>query len=970
MRKLILSTILYFVSTVACFAGPPPAPSSLPPNFTIAFYYGYNPPVDLLHAFNIAVVDPGSQFDAKNYHTAHSQAYAYVSIGEVDPGKTYASQIKPTWVLGRNPAWDSQVMDLSNPAWQQFLVNQVITPLWDKGYRGFFFDTMDSYQLVAKTPQAQAAQVAGLIAVIQQVKAKYPDAQIILNRGFELLPQVHQLVLGIAAESLFQGWNASTQTYTQVTPEARAWLTTKLQEAKTLGVTPIVIDYLPPRQRQETRATAQKIAALGFVPWVTNSALNEMGVGRIEAVPREILMIHQNKNIFEAPVLSFATFPLNYLGYTTDYQDINTPLPVDTLTGRYAGIIVWPNENSNKQTDVFYKFIMKQIQDGIPIAFFDYFGFPMTNAYLNPLGLQTGIDKAGVSTVKVNIKSSMFGFEIPPLPDSLNHTPLHLNRGQVLIQAESSQGENGDMAGITPWGGYIMFPYALRELPNRNSRWVVNPFDFLKTALRLQSLPAPDTTTENGRRLMMVHVDGDAFISRAEWDPTLIAGQAMLQEIFQRYRVPTDVSVIIGEIAPFGVAPELSALATQTARDIFALPWVEITSHTYSHPFIWQHFTDNTPASGDAYNHNGKKNAKQYHLPIPNYQLSIKTEITGSIDYINQYLAPPGKRCKVLQWSGDSQVSEQALALTYQDHVANINGGNTTISLEMSSLTNIGPLGLEQGPYFQLFSPNQNDNVYTNLWRGPFYGYSQVIQTFELTENPYRLKPIDIYYHMYSATKTASLSALKAVYDWALKQPVFNLYISDYFNIALDFNHLALAREGDAWLIYNSGALRELRVPLSMGIPDLTRSENIVGYNIHDHNYYIHMGPATTTVLYFIQPPVESSLKSLVDYTLQLVCSPSLRHFDLSLSRLCKQLPHSTPYLEEANAWVTQFVKTPQGFNFSLQGYLPLRFTLANMRSCLLYQNQRLLTGDYLSPGVDAFSLPTTESLNLQVVCS
>jgi len=28
-----------------------------------------------------------------------------------------------------------------------------------------------------------------------------------------------------------------------------------------------------------------------------------------------------------------------------------------------------------------------------------------------------------------------------------------------------------------------------------------------------------------------------------------------------------------------------------------------------------------------------------------------------------------------------------------------------------------------------------NENIFTNLWKGPFWGYINVMQTFELTEN-------------------------------------------------------------------------------------------------------------------------------------------------------------------------------------------------------------------------------------------
>ena len=84
-------------------------------------------------------------------------------------------------------------------------------------------------------------------------------------------------------------------------------------------------------------------------------------------------------------------------------------------------------------------------------------------------------------------------------------------------------------------------------------------------------------------------------------------------------------------------------------------------------------------------------------------------------------------------------------------------------------MKNIGPSGVNYGPYFQVYAPVQNENIYTNLWTGPFWGFLNVIQTFELTENPRRLKPISIY-HFYSGQKLASLNALKRVYEWAISR--------------------------------------------------------------------------------------------------------------------------------------------------------------------------------------------------------
>ena len=51
------------------------------------------------------------------------------------------------------------------------------------------------------------------------------------------------------------------------------------------------------------------------------------------------------------------------------------------------------------------------------------------------------------------------------------------------------------------------------------------------------------------------------------------------------------------------------------------------------------------------------------------------------------------------------------------------------------------------------------------------HGFERVIEP-EMTESPYRFKPVDIYYHTYIASKNASLESLKKVYR-AQDKPLF-----------------------------------------------------------------------------------------------------------------------------------------------------------------------------------------------------
>src|SRR5690606_30682596 len=173
-------------------------------------------------------------------------------------------------------------------------------------------------------------------------------------------------------------------------------------------------------------------------------------------------------------------------------------------------------------------------------------------------------------------------------------------------------------------------------------------------------------------------------------------------------------------------------------------------------------------------------------------------------DYINQRLAPPGKKVEAILWSGDAQAPALALRKAAQAGVLNINGGSTVITRSKDSWINIAPYGVAKGERpdeFQVYAATMNENVYTNDWLGPFYGFIRVLETFAMTDQPIRFKALNIYYHFYSATKKASLKALDEIFTSVLKQPVFPIYSTEYIRRVHQWRRVAIAREGDRWLV-------------------------------------------------------------------------------------------------------------------------------------------------------------------------
>ncbi len=889
---------------------------------TVAFFYGAHIPIPELCLYDILVVDPQSNFNPQNQCNAMNQPLAYVSLGEIPNHVMYKEGIQSAWIIGRNKAWDSNpILDQTNRAWQTFFLEQIIAPLWEKGYRGFFLDTLDSYLLVSQDPTFQEKQIAGIVQMIQQIKQRYPDAKIILNRGFRLLPQVKNEITAVAIESLYQGWNQLKHQYEPSAKADQTALFNEIAKLKQMQKPIIIIDYLPPSQQHKAQVLANQIANQGLIPWITDKDVQQIYLKKLRPVPRKILVIQSAINqsiIRNAGALPKIGIVLEHLGYVPEYVDLATQpmLPQATPSQQYAGIIIWL-EAEEQKNKLLFDWLQKQMAAKIPVVFINRFIMPTDAPELKRLGLSIAFDKTTTKSLSISkLDKNYVGYETTPSITPYDFFSLKTNDSKVLLQLKNDQRQTQDAVAITPWGGYALQPYVLQYLPNTDyALWIINPFHFLHDALRLTDLPTPDTTTENGSRLMSVHVDGDGFSDQAKWVGGGLAAAELRDKVLKRFQIPTSVSVVTGEVAPNGVNPNLSPQLINLARSIFNLPWVEIASHTFSHPIFWQ----------PELQHMANSDGEPDNLTLPHYQFNLPSEITNSVNFINQYLAPANKKCRLFFWSGLADPPLATLKLAYQQGLLNINGVNGThIDNNHPSLTGVKPMAAKFGDYYQVFAPIDFDFYYMNGLGGPLYGFERVIQTLQITDKPRRLKPIDIYYHFYSASYPAALQALIKVYQWALKQPVMNIYISEYIKKVLDYYQITINRYQDAWVIYSKGQLREIRSLNQMGYPDLTKSQNVLGFQQNKDDKYIHLGPDRLTILHYqLQKPTE-------------------------------------PYLIQANARVVSFARTTTDFTIKFKGYMPLKFTMANMTGCQITSKSSLhtlsnsdLTMTYLSNKVE-----------------
>ncbi|MFN4307612.1 bifunctional glycoside hydrolase 114/ polysaccharide deacetylase family protein [Sulfurihydrogenibium azorense] len=849
-------------------------------DIAVGFIYR-EPPEEAFYLYDWLVVDPDNfsweKFDEKFYiKNRKAKLIAYVSLGEIEPYRSYYKEIKKDWILGENKAWKTYIADIRNKEYQKFLIEKVIKNL-DR-FDGIFFDTLDSYQQVLK-PQEFKSYEDSMIDFLKEIRKKYSNKTILVNRGFEIADKVVGIVDGFVAESLFYGIDVKSMKYKKMSKEDTQWLLDKLSQIKNLGFIVIVIDYVDPKNKKLAKEVAQKIYQLGFIPYVADKNLQTVGTSIYQLIPRKVLMFYDSKenDVAYSTIHRLYQLYVEYLGYIPVLQDIQKGLPARFLADEYAGVLIRLSKVENEKR--FIDWVKKQIDDGIKVFFLDY--FPVSEDLLSLLGInyygiKSTFDKADILEKRYNY------FEIEPDFDSI---PLvNVKEGNPVLTIKVNSKAFVPFA-ITKWGGYALEGSFLRIF-GENELFVFDPVKVFRDIFN-PDFPALDITTENGRRILTAHIDGDAFFGVADFEPSKTVGEIIRDKIIKKSNIPHTVSIVEGEISLEGLYPERSKYLEEVARSIFELDNVEIASHSFSHPFKWRKIEELS---------RNKNNTEGYSLPIKGYTFSLEREIIGSVNYINEKLAPKDKKVKVFLWTGDCVPSEEAIKLTYKLGIYNTNGGDTVIDSKNPFFSYIGPMGLNRDEYFQICTPIQNENIYTDLWKD-YYGYINVISTYKLTDKPYRFKPISIYYHFYSGQKLLSLKALDEVYSYALSQEVNPMFLSEYDQRVLEFRNTAICRDirDDSIIIRGEGNLRTVRLDKDVKV-DIFNSKGVVGFKKINDSTYIH-------------------LDNSGDYKLSY--SDTLPNF----------------YLIDSNGQIEDFKVEADKVKIRLKSYLPLEFRIFN-RNC------------------------------------
>ena len=857
---------------------------------SISFYYQHVDSVRELLVYDRVVLTPSAitQRQLKQLKKGEVETFAYLSVGELH-GEKISDEFKQ-YIISHNKDWNSAVMDMTAEFWKNYLLNKTLE-YKAKGFTGLFLDTLDSYQLAKGDEKFKQSQQQGLITSLNALNEAMPN--LLLNRGFDLVTQLNFKPTAVVAESLFKGYNVAVNDYYDTDISGQQWLISKLNEVQALGIEAIVIDYVDGYSKNEQRDTAKLILNNKFTPYVSDGLLNQFGVSTVEPVKRRVLTFYSNKDVLrhESNCSRLLSTIIEYKGYVPECVAIEAANLSSIDTTRYQAIVFWLDPSAYPPA------VLKWIGTWFGktrAVFLDY--LPYIPEFLQKLGIAIKGELSG--NLSVDYINPKLERKLPLINASLKHLPAY----QVIaknIHPELVLKDEQDQTSVSvftaPWGAVALKPSVIQSIDLEQYFWTFEAFNFFDLLLQLPEIPVADITTESGNRILTAHIDGDGFPSRA-WMPNKpFSAEVLLNRIFKKYTIPHTVSVIEAEISADGLHPKYSDELESIAKETFKLPHVEIASHTYSHPFFWDDRVDlGEKEYGDS-------------LPIPNYTVNYDKEIFGSVDYINEKLAPKGKKVKMLLWSGVADPTANIIEKTLQYDLLNVNGGSTFVVNGQDSVAQVFPHLMWHENAVQVYAPVINENLYTNLWTENYSGYGRVIETFRLLGYPKRLKTMSIYYHMYSGVYPSSVEALEKIYNWVDTQESTPLYLSEYAERARTLYETGIGKplNDEFDFLITSTGVKTLRLSGKFQHINLAAS-NVAGWNEGPDGRYVSLLDAKTLLSFTSSNPIK-------------------------------------PYLKNVNGIVNTWNVKQQTIEFSVTTYVPLQLIVSNGKTCkLVNSNIRL----------------------------
>ncbi len=798
-----------------------------------------SPPAADLLAHNVCLLDANCRTDLGAGRALGHTYLARLSVVTVTPGSEAGERARELGLVlpeaDGNGGWDRLLLDVLEPGWAREMIEVQAKNAAMQGFAGFVIEGAELLpELDALRPEKSAAHREAFVALVRGLQRRFPDKQIVLHRGFGLLPEVQRQLHGVFLDGAFREAAGEEGLSRPVPAERAAEVELQIRLAQSRGLKVYVAEPGDPADTHANRDAAARLARIGCAAFVTGVGLDGLVLGPHLPESGRALVLHgwdpASEGHAQRPAVQTWTArtlgpALRWLGLEPEYLAVPewagaVARPERLLHPLPAAIVIDADTIvPAAQQDALADWLARAVENGVPVVLG---GQPLTERaawekLARPLGLGGSGQEfpasghAGLSGYRADWflpgsapeLRALCGYDLQAGAEA--ERILSYRRAGADAPAETVR---FDACFTAAWGGAWIARAAAAPLDS---------FRFLETALRRQSAaPVVDTSTLAGRRIYLSTVQGRGFCEPSWLPGGQACGEVLRAELEKVQALPVTVAVAEADIRGWsaGSEPAEAGRYEAVARALFAQPQVEPASNTLTRPASW------LP---------GEFQPGPLRTAIPEDRAGLEREIAGSLDFVRRRLTPPGKSAGFLLWPEGSAPGRDAL-----DLLAGSGGlqlpGSWESGWNLGGQENDG--GYAAGAVESAPQEPGSAEAIAAAW----------LQNQNSGDTARRTGPVHLAYAFADLKKPVNVQALRQIWSWCAAQPLHPMSASGYARFLADAAAAQVYTVAENhWRVVSSGRPVTLRLPAARGLPDLARSFGVTGYAVHAGQLYLYL---------------------------------------------------------------------------------------------------------------------------------
>lgn len=244
-------------------------------------YYADKAPIEAFDQYSLLVLDNDVHPKLEPLLARKKTLLGYISLGEVEQPRAHYKEAKSSrLLLSENENWKgSYAVDIRNPKWQAMVIERLVPDILRKGFHGIFIDTLDTpIELERQYPHKYHGMQKAAISLIKAIHLHYPEAKIMVNRAYPILPEVADTIDMVLGESVFSSYDFDRKSYSRVERNLYKQQVQMLKDAQSANpqLAVYTLDYCNKYEPQTISSIYQEQRKNGFIPYVATIGLDEI----------------------------------------------------------------------------------------------------------------------------------------------------------------------------------------------------------------------------------------------------------------------------------------------------------------------------------------------------------------------------------------------------------------------------------------------------------------------------------------------------------------------------------------------------------------------------------------------------------------------------------------------------------------------------------------------------------------------